>query len=592
MKWVLKAFSGMRPLVTPELLPASGAENSINVRLDDGALTPVNAPSNVTSFDATDYNSIYQWLDTWLGWTGWVTAAPGPVAADRLYVFGTSLPDSGAPQMIADSVTYPLAMPAPATALTATVTGSPDEDAAPAVTYTYVYTYLSGYDEESTPCPASDLVSWQEGQTVTLAGFTAPPNRSSTGGKTGDVASFNIYRTETGTAGTALYFIANVPATTTSWTDNVSPTDFGDELPSEDYNPPVAGLQGLISIPNGMMAAFTGNQLWFCEPWLPHAWPEEYMLTTDYPIVALASIGPSVIVLTEGTPYLLQGTTPSAMTMVQLLSNTPCVNGAAVVNFGNLVAFPGPDGLYVIDASGDVVNVTKDLFRREQWQAYNPNTFVAGQLGGRYYATYNSEANGVGTMIVNLQAGAAFVSFSDIAAQAFWYDIESGQLFYLDASGAIHEYDPVSGAPLSMDWLSKESLLLDEVNFSCMWIDAVNAPTAAQTTAINAAITAAETANATMISGGLDAEINGFAVNTYEIDGDGLEDIPAESLSINVNVWADGNIVASVNDDNEIIRLPSGFLARSWQIEVTGTQSIERIALATSVAELRALGDP
>ncbi|MGL1400235.1 hypothetical protein ACSTI4_24935, partial [Vibrio parahaemolyticus] len=76
------------------------------------------------------------------------------------------------------------------------------------------------------------------------------------------------------------------------------------------YNPPPAGLRGLTAMPNGMMAAFDGKDLYFCEPYLPHAWPASYTLTTDFPIVGLGAFGTSLVVMTTGNLYLVSGTAP------------------------------------------------------------------------------------------------------------------------------------------------------------------------------------------------------------------------------------------------------------------------------------------
>ena len=45
----------------------------------------------------------------------------------------------------------------------------------------------------------------------------------------------------------------------------------------------------IINLPNGMMVGFSGNNICFCEPFFPHAWPIRYRLTTNFDIVSLGA---------------------------------------------------------------------------------------------------------------------------------------------------------------------------------------------------------------------------------------------------------------------------------------------------------------
>src|SRR5690606_18334280 len=107
--------------------------------------------------------------------------------------------------------------------------------------------------------------------------------------------------------------------------------------PSRHWTAPPDALSGLTAMPNGMMAAFVGKDLYFCEPFRPHAWPEIYVLTTDFPIVALGALGTTLWVLTEGYPYRVSGTTPGSMVMDKVEANLPCVNARAVVDLGHAI---------------------------------------------------------------------------------------------------------------------------------------------------------------------------------------------------------------------------------------------------------------
>jgi hypothetical protein len=581
--FLLKAFSGELPRISPNLLPAGAAQSARSVRLDDGALTPLRAPAQDFVFPGYGaivggYKTIYKHSGTWLGWTSVVNAAPGPVATDRLYVTG-----DGVPKMIVAGTTYNLAVPFPAGALTAATSGAGSGDV---ITRVYVYTYVTDFGEESEPCPASNLINWQSGMTVTLSSFAAAP-----AGR--NITKQRIYRTQTGDFGTDLYFIAERAASAANYTDTIPETDFAEVLPSRAYNAPPDTLAGLIAMPNGMMAAFDSanpRNLYFCQPFLPHAWPQAYVLTTDFDIVALGAIGSSLIILTTGSPYLAQGTDPSTMQMVKILSNLACINGRGVANLGHGIAYPSPEGLAVAGADGSAALATGSLFNRQEWQAFSPSTICAGQLSGMYVASYDTidaEANAISEfLIVHTEQQAPFLARADATAQAFFFDKPSGNLYYLVDTGAVVQFDPTSGAPVDLYWKSRPMLLPRPDNMGVIQIDGTNAQTPEEAAAIAAARAAAIAANAALLAAPLGSELDGVAINAFAVDGDDLEDLPAAARSVTVGVYADGALVANVSTVGAPVRLPSGFKARKWEVDVFGTVQIEQIAVASTMLEL------
>ena len=197
-----------------------------------------------------------------------------------------------------------------------------------------------------------------------------------------------IYRAQTATTGTSLYFIEERAVSTANYVDVVASDKINEPLPSLDWDAPVDTLKGLVAMPNGMMAAHSGKKLYFCEPWRPHAWPEKYSLTTDYEIVGLGAFGNSLAVLTTGVPYLVTGTTPDTMAMEKLELNYPCLSSRGIEDLGYAVVYPSTDGLVSISASGANV-ITNGVFTRSAWERLRPYTMFSGQRGGRYFATYS-----------------------------------------------------------------------------------------------------------------------------------------------------------------------------------------------------------
>jgi len=139
-------------------------------------------------------------------------------------------------------------------------------------TETRVYTWTwvnkeSGFEFESAPAEASNEVEVRTGQTVSLSGFPSVPG--------GDyvVTHRRIYRS---TSGVFLY-VGEIAAAEVTYTDSVEPDSLGEELATTTWSEPPANLQGLINLPNGLMAGFVKRDVYFCDPYHPHAWPLQYV---------------------------------------------------------------------------------------------------------------------------------------------------------------------------------------------------------------------------------------------------------------------------------------------------------------------------
>lgn len=575
----LIGFVGENPKVIPRLLGDMASQLSYNVRLDDGGLTPVRKQRfehQFTGLPPGGNRTIYKNGTDWLGWATDVYVAPGPVAADRLYITG-----DGVPKMLVGGVTYPLAVPFPATALTATLGGVATPGAS-GTTRIYVYTYVTGFGEESEPCPASEDVFWTPGQTTTLSGFAAPP-----AGR--NITLQRIYRAQTGKTGTQLYFIAERAASAADFIDDVSPELLQEQLPSVGWNAPPDDMTGLVSLPNGMMAAFSGKELCFCEPYRPHAWPEAYRLTMDYEIVGLGAFSSSIIVTTKGTPYIVNGTAPENMVSEKIEQNLPCINARGIVDLGYSVAYPSHDGLVLVTASGAVVATTR-IFSRDDWLRLNPYGMVAGQYNGRYFTSYSySDVNGTefrGTFIMDLTGEQPFLIRSDIEAEAMYFDIPTGQLYML-VDGSVYEWDALSEPSALLAWKSKLFVMPKPTNFGAILVESDTGLTPDQIEAIQAEIDRITAANAIIFAqDSVGGELGGAALNVYPVNGDQFQQIPSLNRTVSVSVYADRKLVATVGKVNSMARLPSGFLAQLWEIEVASDMPITQITMAGTGAEL------
>lgn len=567
-------FSGEIPRLLPRLLPESASQRAENVRLDDGGLTPIRKSRlDHTIEGMTDVKSIYKHGDDWLTWTTIVDAAPGPVAQDRLYFTG-----DGVPKMHVAGTDYPLAVPMPSTALTATLSGIGTGDI---ITRIYAYTWVTDFGEESEPSAASNEIDWQVGKSITLSGFGSTPTGR-------NITKQRIYRSQPSTAsGTDFFLIAERTASNSDFSDTVAVDDFAEVLPSRDWNTPPDGLTGLTTLPNGMMAGFVGKDLYLSEPYIPHAWPEKYALTMDYEIVALGVYGTTIVVMTTGQPYIVNGIAPDAMAQEKLELNLPCINVRGVVDLGYAVAYPSYDGLVVV-SGGQAAIATQDLMTRNAWLKTSPATFVASQYSGRYFASYSYlESDGtasIGTFIFDISGSTPFVLRGTARADACAYDIKTSALYML-MGNQIFEWDALGQINEVMTWVSKEFVLPAPSSFGCAYIEAQEQLTPDQQAAIDAEVAAIQAENATIFAqDSIGGELNGATFGSHTINGDDLtRTYPQEFVA--ATIYADGALICTVSDVNKVVRIPP-VRARRWEVKVNGTLEVAEIAMASTAREL------
>lgn len=575
----LIGFIGEIPKTMTRLLPDNAAEEAFNTRLEDGGLKPIRQPKFVHHFsDAPldQYRTIYRHGDDWYAWESDVYAVPGPIAADRLYVFG-----DGKPKMIVAGTEYDLAVNAPPSPLTAVTSGSPISDLNS--TRLYVYTNVTQFGEESQPSPVSNEVNWFPGQTVTLSGFdtTMGNNRTAT--------TQRIYRSQTATTGAYLFLIAERPASNSDFVDTIPLENFNEMLPSTSWTPPLDDLTGVISLPNGMMAGFVGKDVYFCEPYIPHAWPARYSMTVDYDIVGLAAYGNTLVVMTTGNPYLMTGNSPENMTSEKLELNLPCINARGIQDMGYGVIYPTHDGLVAVQ-NGSATVISDQLLARTDWQKFRPRTMISGQFNAKYFASYDyvddDNVRHAGSLIFDTTGSEPFIVRTDISAQAFFYDMVAGKLFYLEGQ-SIYEWD-APGMPNAMQYYrTKEFVLPRPTNFGAILIEADTELTDDEYRAILEQQEEIGLENQEIIDNGLlGGAINEAAFNTYSVNGDSMKPYPSFARTLSVTIYADNVPVATVDKVGEMARLPSGFMARRWKVSVFSDVPLAQISMAGTGIEL------
>lgn len=392
-----------------------------------------------------------------------------------------------------------------------------------AETRVYTYTYVTDLGEEGPPAAASEAANVVDGETVTLTNFSTTPDGAY------NVVTKRIYRSVQGSSGAGYLFVAEIPAATTTYVDSIKAENLGESLLTLTWDAPPADMQGLCIMANGIMAGFSGKDVCFSVPFVPSAWPVGYRLQSDHNIVGIGAFGISLFVGTDAFPYIITGTDPEGMSMVKSTSRQACVSKRSIVDMGGGVFYASPDGICLADGTGIRV-ITQDILTREEWQAYNPSSIHASQIDGRYFAFYDTGTT-QGCLVLDMTGDGAKLWTSNLYYSAAFNDVKTDSL-YLASSGSVQKWDG-GASPLTYTWRSKIFQLAKPENL-------------------------------------------------------GAGQVLASAYPVTMKVYADGALKHTQTVANEQpFKLPSGFRAREWQLELTGTAEIYSAFLATAVSELK-----
>lgn len=454
----------------------------------------------------------------------------------------------------------------------------------------YVYTFITEFGEESPPSPATVVTGFSNG-TWTIDLFQPPPDQL---GVTRNIKTLRIYRTITALAGTTTFFQVtgsdgtDLPVTTAQFVDTITDdiVALNNQLQSQLWSPPPEGLQGLVVLPNGFFAGWKGNEIWFSEPFQPHAWPASFVLTTEYPIVGLGVSGSSVIAATTGAPYIAQGVSPGSMSATKIQNSEPCHSRKSILGNTDGVYYASRNGLILVTQFGQVTNITETWVTREKWQQLTPQAnLCAVFLVSQYYAWEtgpNGNEGGLGNRGFTVELNAADQnSFSiwpqpgghrigfqllanQLAAPVAMLEIDPWSAVALVVSrNGVYQIDFTDPAPVltTLTWKSKLLQQKTKKNFEAMRFAFTIPP---NTPALNPVRLEAETDDPVWLSG-LPPDRYGFVL-----------------------VFADNQLVTAreIRVPQEILRILSGFKHETWQFVILTRVNISGIQVGSSVKGL------
>ena len=370
---------GMSEKIDPKKLPEGLVQEAYNVEFGHGHIKPFKQPAsadvtaNLNSIAGTTESIYLTQGGKWLAFDDFVSVMDSPVPNDsfeRIYTTGEVASGTALPPRVRDGQSdsnlltpYQLGVQRPANppSVSLSPTTSANVDSEAPVSRAYAITYVTNFGEEGPPSTvqSSNIIDVYSDQSISVTVGNAPSGRN--------IQTIRLYRTDEDGVFRRLTDLNYAGGT---FSDSTSDSALGEEVPSTDWDEPPADLKGIMHAGNGIIAGFSEKTLYFTERYLPHAWVEKYELTTNYNIVALANLPDGILVLTEGKPSIATGNDPAGMTLAELDFPQSCISARGVVEMGDSVIYPSPDGMIEISSSGGR-NITEMVFSRDQWSEYD-----------------------------------------------------------------------------------------------------------------------------------------------------------------------------------------------------------------------------
>jgi len=623
---VLSNFTGITPRLGAQYLPDNAAQKAVNAKLFSGEIrpwmkpveeyVPVN-PNAISIFKMNGPGNTSKWLE----WVKDTDVVRGPVVDEtdyRIYYSedGTCKKTNWSLATAGSTGAYPrdwlhMGVPAPETAPTLSATrttiGNNEYDPDNTENRAYVYTYVSEFGsvwEESAPSPPADIICDIVGNPVNVSGFAKPPTEHY------NITHIRLYRAVGGSSD-IIYMLVdefeldnshefpasgtsmnNVAWTSSTYPDSISYTALGKELDSLNYTPPPSNLRGLVMMANGFMAGFKYNQIWFSEPFIPHAWPTDYMLSVDAEIVGLGVYGSTLVVCTKAHCYTISGTHPSSLAQEKQPMVQPCISKQSIAYDQYGVLYASPHGLVAL-AAGQMDVFSRPLITRDEWQnLYTPSTLKSAMYNNMYVGAYH-RGNDQGLVIFSRGDQPAMIEM-DFPSTALHVEYGTGVLYALNAyDHKIYRIDGSSGNRMTFDWMSKEFAFGYRMTFTAAKVDAqltdydkYKAYKALydEMSALNEQIWQNHDPET-----GLQGAVNRYSLNQgYCIGGGILKPLPekVDAFFAKILFYVDDKLIYSktvVND--EIFRIPA-ITGYRWSIGLAGNMPVRKVIVGTTVNEV------
>jgi hypothetical protein len=628
MKLTFQQFSGIAPRIAPRLLPATLAQEALDVKLWSGELRPHYA-DEIFQYIPSNIQSIYRykWKNktyNWLMWPYETRVAKGPVYDDEnnriyfmnqdgFYVTDSSLLEDRDYINGLESKAYAVAIPEPGQSdiWVSGGTGSGDIESRSYV-YCYVRQWLDGtIDVGKSSGPLKNLsdrsrytVDVRPGQVVDMS--IVDPIAHANGIGAG-INKIYIYRSEVTSAGQALYSyvdqfdvntnrVTNNPAAVWiadgayyKYSDSKPNTSLGEACPSIYWDAPVTGLKGLVSLQNGLFAAYKDSTVYVSDWNAPHAWPHEHTVTIDYPIVGLGSFGNTIVVCTEAAPVLIVVQDPTNPTTKAIQENCPCVSADSIVNTRNGVIFASQNGLVLINSTSPTF-ITEKLLTQDEWLPLHPESLKGAFLDNTYYGFFTNPTDTAAGFIFDLDSYTYSTVYNSIVSSGMVYTTQHAKVVYndIEQSQLYVCYPLENGTQYSLCSFASDS----RINKSFRWRSKVNVSPQGLFNLSAARVMMTSQSSQKENEHIWEGKLTGSSLAARVMDGEPINgwcktnELELADATV-FNYYVDGELKYSREvKDSKPFRLPSGFRGETIEVEVKSNAYIHSITLASSMGEL------
>ena len=326
-------------------------------------------------------------------------------------------------------------------------------------TRAYVFTQVNSYGEEGPPSdPALVTTSPVLPVTVTLT------KNQLTGYS--PIKELRVYRTGTGTTLTDYFYVGSInvlAAASITFTDSVKAENLNEVLASLNYYPPDQALRGLMTLPNGILMAWKGNELHFSEPYKPWAWNPNNVKTLPHAVVGGIAHGSAAIVTTSAHPYMVSGVSSDAMTTSKINVSQAGVSKWSIAVLDGAVVYASNDGIVTISGATGSLAASQNFFTREVWRARYPSlSSMRFSVWDGRLIVYSNTAAFTPFMIRMDEAAGTMNDLPSFIAKCSFVSPVSDQCYYANGVG-LYQFN--AGVALSAEWVSRELVIPRPVNF-------------------------------------------------------------------------------------------------------------------------------
>lgn len=585
-------FGGIIPRLSDRGLPDNAAQFALNAKLYSGELRAWNQLKELGTLPIADAKTVYHYrftgLDRYLAFSQYTNVVKSALINEtlgRIYWTNASGAFVNTAQRIEDSdPPFKLGVPRPGGSFTVAATGGTEDLAE---TRVYLLTLVTTFGEESAPSDTVTEAGNNDGTwTVTLSSVTADtinyPN----------IEKLRLYRTVTSSTGVDYRQVAewNWGSQPASYADTVPDTTVGASpaLPSLGWSLPPEGLRGLTAMAGGFNAGFVGRTVRFSHPYQPHAWPEDFQYAVEDNIVGLAAFGNTLLVATEGRGYMLVGQSPEVMTLIKMDGVQPCLSERGLVSTVAGAMYPSTDGLVLVDGSSNRGQiVSRNWATKDEWLArFSPDTQMASVYQDRYFAFYSEQ---LGFTIGFDDPVTGCTELQQDGVSSVDTDPLTGQTL-ITIGDKVYEWDGEPNASLTYQWRSKPFMQPKPVNFAALQLRGTFSVSGVAPPLPPPPPITGYTINANRINGGYagvslyGGSINGAAL--WMINGTQPGN-PGAAPGVIVRVYGDDVLRwTGIVNSEAVYRLPSGYKAVKWEIEVLGDVPLYSLALAETAKVL------